>query len=807
MRYLLFIVLLLSAVHLQGQRAHVRARSVTLHGDVTRDLAMLDSALLILGQPSLERARLLELEGEQYYRLSDIGEANRNWNEALSLRQQLFGDSSAEAGVGYAYQARYHAYMAGPQLDHRSVAFTEASRAKHLIGLRKDVVKTDERIFVLREFANAYKLLYVVAKQDPGDGYQRSRSFFNDALRIAEQTKDTLWIAQITHDIGNTFTDQVIRQGLPTTTIELRILVDSALMHYQRSMDLLTAFGQGSSEAMMTEHLTTALLYKAAYGEDSLQNTIGAYDQALLTMLAPYDGDRQQDPLDFEPRLTNKAQMVELLYLRALSIADPSQEQRDTLRMRLALRSLEAAVPYWQAMLRDYRSRDLQNVFGSYSHFPFRYGTHLSAELYSLTGDRARLQQALDWYDLDRGALEQRDLLRSGAASVEAAIDLENNGPSQLPEGTILVAFHSYPWLMAIVMDHTGTRIIQPGGKELIGVELVKLGTALRRAMKEGNVEDYRRTANALYVHTLKDVLEGEKVKELIIIPDGSMALLPFEALVTDTTTGRNWGDLPYLCSRTTVRYARTIREALRPAVTLADGDLNYTVTDVPGLSHLPFATSLVHRQEERAGIPLSAAPLTCARLGTLMHREAALHIATHADALEKPDAVPRLLLADGALTINDIDSIGCTAPLVVLSTCSSAEGRVFIGEGVMSLGNAFLRSGAQAVVQTLWPVDDQATSEVLERMYGYMDEGRTVSNALSAAKADYLRQHADGALANPFYWAGIVTTGVEVRPAPRKTSARPYWWMGGACIAAIGAGAGYRRRRRSKSSSARPES
>ncbi|MEO5584252.1 MAG: CHAT domain-containing protein [Flavobacteriales bacterium] len=807
MRYLLSIVLLLCAVHLQGQSAHVRTASVTLHGDVTRDLALIEKALVTHDRASLERARLLELKGEQYYQLSDIGEAQQNWNVALSMRQRLFGDSSAEAGVGYAYQARYHSYMSGPQLDHQAVAYAEAARAKHLLATRKGGVKADERIFVLREFAYAYKILHLVGAEHPGNDLGRTRSFFREALRIAEHTKDTLWIAQLTHDIGNTFTDQIGWRCLPANSFELHSLVDSGLTHYRRSMDLLSAMGQGASEAMMMEHYTTALLYKFAYGQDSSQIAIAAFDQALLTMLAPYSGSKREDPLHFEPRLANKAQMVELLFQRALAYADQYQEPPDTMRLRLALKSLEAAVPYWWAMLREYRSRDIQKVMGSYSHSPFRYGTHLAAELYGLNGDPARLQQALGWYDLDRGALEQRDLLRSGASAVEAAISQAHIGSSKLPEGTMLVAFHGYPWLMAIVMDHTGTRIIRPGIEKLNSGDLAQLGTALRRAMKEGNVEDYRRIGNALYVNTLKDALVGEKVQELIIVPDGPMAFLPFEALLADTVTGKNWGDLPYLRNRTTVRYARSIRGALKPAITLSGGRFNYVVADVPGLSLLPFANALVRRQEERKGEPLSTAPLTRARLGALMHGEVALHIATHAEALDVPDAIPHLLLTDGSLTLNDIDSIGCTAPLVVLSTCSSGEGRVFIGEGAMSLGNAFLRSGAQAVVETLWPVDDQATSEVLERMYAYMDEGRSVSEALSTAKADHLREHADGALANPFYWAGIVTTGAEVRSVPKNSSARPFWWMGGAFILAVGAGAGYRRSRRFRRSSARSES
>ena len=793
--------------HLRGQHAHVRAHSVTLQGDVTRNLALLHSALLINVRSSLERARLLESKGEQYYRLSDIGEAWRNWNEALALRQQLFGDSSAEAGVGYAYQARYHAYMSGPQLDYQPIAYAEASWAKHLLETRKGDVKTDERILVLREYAYAYKLSYVVAQKDPGDGRRRTRSFFRQALRIAEQANDKPWIARITHDIGNTFTDQVDGPDRPTTPREMHAVVDSALMHYRRSMDLLAAGGGSSSEAMMTEYFTTALLYRYAYGQDSSQVSIAAFDQALLTMLAPYDGGKHADALRFEPRLSNKAQMAELLYQRALCFADRYDEHTDTLRLRLALESLEAAVPYWWAMLREYRSRDLQKVIGSFSHSPFSYGTHLAAGLYGLNGDRTRLRQALEWYDLDRGALEQRELLRSGAASAEAAISTENSGPSQLHEGTMLIAFHSYPRLMAIVMDHTGTRIIRPGKIHLNGGELAELGNALRRAMKEGNVEEYRRIGNALYMNTLKDALEGEAVKELIIVPDGPMAFLPFEALVTDTLTGRNWGDLRYLRNNTTVRYARSIREALRPAITLADGKFNYVVADVPGLSQLPFATKLVRQMEERSGVPRSTAPLTRARLAALMHEEVALHIATHAEALDLPEAMPHLLLKDGSLTLNDIDSIGCMAPLVVLSTCSSGEGRVFVGEGAMSLGNAFLRSGAQAVVQTLWPVDDRSTSEILERMYAYMDEGRSVSEALSAAKADHLRQYANSALADPFYWAGIVTTGVEVRPAQKAPFVQPFWWMGGAFIAAIGVSVGYGRRRRSKSSFERSES
>ncbi|MBK6343472.1 MAG: hypothetical protein IPF41_13025 [Flavobacteriales bacterium] len=224
-------------------------------------------------------------------------------------------------------------------------------------------------------------------------------------------------IAQITHDIGNTFTDEVGRYNQELPRSELQNLADSGLWHYRRSIALMTAAGMGDGESVMMDHLTTALIYRSAYGADSARQAVASYDRALRTMLRNSGRASDVDPLIYEPRITNKAQMVELLYLRSLSLADPEAEHRgDARQVELALHSLEAAVPYWEAMLREYKSRDLHKVIGSYSHFPFRYGTYLAAELFLLTGDSLRLRQAIDWSERNRVGSDQRDLLRAGGS-------------------------------------------------------------------------------------------------------------------------------------------------------------------------------------------------------------------------------------------------------------------------------------------------------------------------------------------------------------------------------------------------------
>ncbi len=150
------------------------------------------------------------------------------------------------------------------------------------------------------------------------------------------------------------------------------------------------------------------------------------------------------------------------------------------------------------------------------------------------------------------------------------------------------------------------------------------------------------------------------------------------------------------------------------------------------------------------------------------------LHLAAHLELDDQHPWRSELRLGQpgegGALRAGDIAALDLPARLAVLSSCSSGGGRILSGEGVLGMTSAFLSAGVPAVAATLWPVDDEATADFMQRFYAELAGGRSAAGALRAAQRA-LRD--DPATAHPFFWAGFVMVGdgdvvLSLAPRPR---------------------------------------
>jgi len=76
----------------------------------------------------------------------------------------------------------------------------------------------------------------------------------------------------------------------------------------------------------------------------------------------------------------------------------------------------------------------------------------------------------------------------------------------------------------------------------------------------------------------------------------------------------------------------------------------------------------------------------------------------------------------------------------------------------MLSLGLAFLLSGASQVVETYWQIPDKQSSEISGIFYN--DGGfKNPARALRSSKIEYLKTSPQG-YDHPYYWAGTIVRG-----------------------------------------------
>jgi CHAT domain-containing protein len=292
------------------------------------------------------------------------------------------------------------------------------------------------------------------------------------------------------------------------------------------------------------------------------------------------------------------------------------------------------------------------------------------------------------------------------------------------------------------------------------------------RGLLEGGSGREATAAVRLYRDLLSEALQDlpKEVKRLVVVADGALHHLPFEAL-------RAANDGPPLGARYEMMIvpSATVWLQLRAAVppisnhnvlTVADPVLGATIetpADVRSgaLRYARNESRAIERHVGNAETLMGARASERALKSRDLGRYDILHVAAHAIVDESRPERSAILLApgdageDGLLQPREIETLHLTGRIVVLSACYTAGGPVLSGEGVLRLARAFFEAGASAVIGSRWPLRDADAATLFEAFYRHLGRGASLSQALKSSQ-DEAREAGRPAS----HWAALVLLG-----------------------------------------------
>lgn len=299
----------------------------------------------------------------------------------------------------------------------------------------------------------------------------------------------------------------------------------------------------------------------------------------------------------------------------------------------------------------------------------------------------------------------------------------------------------------------------------------------LRRGLQDPTNSPSNQPASRLYDMLVAPA--GRLVADataLVIVPDGALNYVPFEALVVDAEGTYLLGSAPisYVQSASVLRQLR-LEAPVQPEMELLavgdpafSGSLETTFLRGGQLARLPFsgtevrAISDLFSPEEVTVFLEDAATEEAVKTALATTSYRFVHFATHGLVNDdRPDYSGLALAGEGTdalLQASEIFNLKVNADLVVLSACETGLGQLVKGEGMVGLTRAFMYAGAPSVAVSLWSVSDQSTASLMQLMYRSLaDSDGSKASALQSAKLALLE---DPDTAHPFHWAPFVLVG-----------------------------------------------
>ena len=570
-------------------------------------------------------------------------------------------------------------------------------------------------------------------------------------------------------------------------------------MGYNQALPIFRAVGDRSGEALVLVHIASINIFLNELTQ-SLQNTNAAID-----IIETLRGELKNDALK-----TSYFKSVQGYYELKIGILMQLHRQQPTKGYDIA--ALETADQSRGRVLRELLIQSNANLYTNIAPDLLKREQTLNqtldtkelqlAQLSNKPGSNTRsLTEEIAKLYADRD-----DLKNTIRAKSPAYANLQYPKPTkladlqqQLDPDTVMLQYslgekESYLW----VISNTGMKsYILPKQSDIKKTATAFLSEVINQSPLD-------RSASLLTQQILTPAAEQIKGKRLVIIPDGILHKVPFAALTlpnlapyTPLLTQHEITNLPSASTigilRSTVatkpRAKKTIAILADPVFSKDDDRLTgKTIADSRNLSgadeflknrigrgmnfsrlkgtaaEAKAILSLVPQESDRTaafGFDANYDWITSKNISQYRY----IHLATHGFFDGAKPAFSSIVLsgydAQGAdrksyLRLPELFNLNLPAELVVLSACQTGLGNDVPGEGSVGMTRGLMYAGALRVASTLWNVDDNSTSELMQQFYKSLWQSKK-SHAASLREAQ-LKLWKEGK--TPYYWAAFTLQG-----------------------------------------------
>jgi CHAT domain-containing protein len=289
--------------------------------------------------------------------------------------------------------------------------------------------------------------------------------------------------------------------------------------------------------------------------------------------------------------------------------------------------------------------------------------------------------------------------------------------------------------------------------------DLTLLVEKARKSIQSLSVKGYSADLSELYKSLIAPVEKDlEPYSNLVIIPNGPLHFLPFQALINKK--GR------YLVEKYSLVYSPSASVYIVSNDKLTKTGSRFMGMALSDVNIGNYAGLPGTEDEVKKILPLfkdniSAFSKDCTE--TFVKRNAGnydfIHFATHGIYNYRQPLYSCLLFPqteedDGNLNVFEVFELNLNAKLVTLSACETGLGNLNQGDELTGLSRAFLFAGSSSVLVSLWAVADYPTALLMSDFYSYLKE-HNLQEALTLAQRNTLKQYPQ-----PIYWSPFILIG-----------------------------------------------